>query len=105
MSRMSDFLVFLSRAVVTGLAIAFLVVYFWPGLAERGAQHAQAPEPAPPAPASYADAVNRAAPAVVSIYTRALLPQSMDPDIDRRTCTACITTWGRASSSARTATF
>jgi S1-C subfamily serine protease len=85
MSRMSEILVFLSRAVVTGLAIAFLVVYFWPSLAERlDGRQAREPEPAPIAPASYADAVNRAAPAVVSIYTRALLPQSMDPDPQRR---------------------
>ena len=85
MSRMSEILVFLSRAVVTGLAIAFLVVYFWPSLAERlDGRQAREPEPAPIAPASYADAVNRAAPAVVSIYTRALLPQSMDPDLKRR---------------------
>jgi len=85
MSRMSDFLVFLSRAVVTGLAIAFLVVYFWPSLAGRlNGQQPAAPETPPAAPASYADAVNRAAPAVVSIYTRSLLPQSMDPDIQRR---------------------
>jgi serine peptidase DegS len=85
MSRIADFLVFLSRAVVTGLALAFLVVYFWPSLAERlnGKQDPVA-EPGPAATASYADAVNRAAPAVVSIYTQSLMPQSMDPDIQRR---------------------
>jgi serine peptidase DegS len=85
MSRTSDFLLFLSRAVVTGLALAFLIVYFWPTMAER----LQRQEPAgvePPATttASYADAVNRAAPAVVSIYTRALMPQSSNPDPERR---------------------
>ncbi len=85
MSKMSDLLVFLSRAVVTGLAIAFLVVYFWPSEAERlNGQPAQGAGPGPAAPVSYADAVNRAAPAVVSIYTRSLLPQSMDPDPERR---------------------
>ena len=64
MSRISAFFVFLSRAVVTGLAIAFLVVYFWPSLAERlNGEQEPAPEPGPAATASYADAVNRAAPA------------------------------------------
>jgi serine protease DegS len=85
MSKASDFLLFLSRAVVTGLAIAFLVIYLWPAMAER-VQRPQ-PEEAPtaaPAPASYADAVNRAAPSVVSIYTRALLPQSADPNPENR---------------------
>jgi len=85
MSKATDFLLFLSRAVVAGLAIAFLVIYFWPAMAER-VQRPQpaAPSPAAPAPASYADAVNRAAPAVVSIYTRSLLPQSADPNPENR---------------------
>jgi serine peptidase DegS len=85
MSKTSEMLIFLSRAVVTGLAIAFLVIYFWPSLAERLQQPTPEGQALPPtAPASYADAVNRAAPAVVSIYTRSLLPQSTDPDPDRR---------------------
>lgn len=85
MRKAADILLFLSRAVIVGLAIAFLVVYFLPSLAERGQPAPPEPEPAPPAaPESYADAVNRAAPAVVSIYTRALLPQSADPDPARR---------------------
>jgi serine protease DegS len=85
MSRTSAFLLFLSRAVVTGLAIAFLVVYFWPAMAERlQRQESASTTPPPAAPASYADAVNRAAPAVVSIYTRALMPQSSHPDPEKR---------------------
>jgi len=83
MSKTADLLLFLSRAVVTGLAIAFLVIYFWPSMAER-LHEADPQEPQPAAPASYADAVNRAAPAVVSIYTQALLPQSSDPDPEAR---------------------
>ncbi len=79
MSKAAETLLFLSRAVVTGLAIAFLVIYFWPSMAER-LQKADPEEPPPAAPASYADAVNRAAPAVVSIYTQALLPQSRELD-------------------------
>jgi serine protease DegS len=79
------FLGFLVRAVVVGLAVAFLVVWWNPTL--LGA-HTAAPVPAPPpapvgnapaaasaapAPAvvmqSFADSVARAAPAVVNIYT------------------------------------
>jgi len=85
MSKASDFLLFLSRAVVAGLAVAFLVIYFWPSMAERIQRPGQEQAPAAaPAPASYADAVNRAAPAVVSIYTQALLPQATDPDPEIR---------------------
>jgi len=85
MSKTSDFLLFLSRAVVTGLAIAFLVIYFWPAVTERVQQTQPVDSPpSPPAPASYADAVNRAAPAVVSIYTRSLMPQSTDPNPENR---------------------
>lgn len=85
MQKVSEILAFLTRAIVAGLAVAFVVVYFWPSLTQRPAE--QAPPATPPLPAgpvSYADAVNRAAPAVVSIYTRALLPQSTDPDPSRR---------------------
>jgi serine peptidase DegS len=84
MSKTSEFLLFLSRAVVAGLAIAFLVIYFWPAMAQRLQQSEPDSTVPPPAAASYADAVNRAAPAVVSIYTRALLPQSADPNPERR---------------------
>jgi Do/DeqQ family serine protease len=72
---------FLVRAVVVGLATAFLIVWWKPALLD--ATHPQPPAPAPekkaiitelrtPAPivvASFADAVARAAPAVVNIYT------------------------------------
>src|ERR1700691_1757754 len=64
---------FLFRAVVVGLAIAFLLVWWRPAL--LGAAPARAPIAAPVsgrAPVvmrSFADAVARAAPAVVNIYT------------------------------------
>jgi len=68
---------FLIRAVVVGLAAAFLVVWWKPALL---GQHAvppssalQSPPPSPLRPPagmqSFADAVARAAPAVVNIYT------------------------------------
>jgi serine peptidase DegS len=71
---------FIFQAAIAGLALAFIVIFFWPSLVER---LNSTPEPAvleqPAAPFSYAEAVNRAAPAVVSIYTQSLMPQSMDP--------------------------
>jgi serine protease DegS len=67
------------RAVVVGLAAAFLVVWWKPALLGRAAIPAQTAQTAPTAPAaaprptavmhSFADAVARAAPAVVNIYT------------------------------------
>jgi serine protease DegS len=72
---------FLLRAVVVGLAAAFLVVWWKPALLGKTAipiqtaqtQAAQAASAAPPRPTavmhSFADAVARAAPAVVNIYT------------------------------------
>jgi len=85
MSKISELTLFLSRAIVAGLAIAFLVIYFWPTMTERLQRAApEGPAATLPAPASYADAVNRAAPAVVSIYTRSLVPQAADPDPERR---------------------
>jgi len=79
MSQVSRLLDFVARATITGLALAFVLVYLWPSLAERLAGDEQPlPEPVAPAPASYADAVNRTAPAVVSIYTRSFQPHPVD---------------------------
>ena len=64
---------FILRASIGGLAIAFLVIYLWPSLSERigRSTHPDASAvKAPTTPFSYAEAVNRAAPAVVSIHTR-----------------------------------
>ena len=70
---------FLLRAVVVGLAAAFLVVWWKPALLGKTAIPAQTAPTAQTAPAapprptavmhSFADAVARAAPAVVNIYT------------------------------------
>jgi serine peptidase DegS len=74
MSKAADFLVFLVRSVTAGLAIAFLVIYLLPQVTERWRQApVEGTEmPVAAAPHSYAEAVNRAAPAVVSIYTRSV---------------------------------
>jgi serine protease DegQ len=79
MSRMLRPLLFLLQFAVVGLAAAFLIGLAWPGagqhLRETLGFHAPAPAvvEAPASgngtgPASYADAVARAAPAVVNIY-------------------------------------
>jgi serine peptidase DegS len=85
MSQVSAVLGFAVRAAVAGLALAFVLVYLWPSLAERLAGGDDPlPELPPSAPTSYADAVNRTAPAVVSIYTRSLQPQAVDNDTQQR---------------------
>jgi serine protease DegQ len=79
-------ILFVLQFVVAGLAAAFLITLVWPGAGARlreqaaGQTQAQAPAPAstsadskqvapaPVGPASYADAVARATPAVVNIY-------------------------------------
>ncbi len=101
-------LVFLSGAVIGGLALAFLVVYFRPELLVRtrsvaapeptlaaapavnlppagAAPAAVDAEPADPRPAvvaerSFALAVHRAAPAVVNIYTARVVTEQVQPN-------------------------
>jgi serine protease DegS len=64
---------FLLRAVVVGLAAAFLVVWWQPaflGVSAAKAQRTDSPAPrAPVVMQSFADSVARAAPAVVNVYT------------------------------------
>ena len=70
---------FLIRAVVVGLAAAFLVVWWKPSLLGKNTLPVHTPIPVPSTPPSplrptvvmqsFADAVARAAPAVVNIYT------------------------------------
>jgi serine peptidase DegS len=85
MAKSFNVIGFLVRAIVAGLAIAFVVIYLWPSLADRLNQPQEPAASLPAAPVSYAEAVNRAAPAVVSIYTQTLQPQSMDTDLTPRT--------------------
>jgi serine protease DegQ len=87
MRKTAELIGFVFQALIAGLAIAFIIIYFWPALARHpGTAPGQDQPPArqttaaAPAPASYADAVNRAAPAVVSIYTSSLDPQPVSPE-------------------------
>jgi serine peptidase DegS len=88
-------LTFILGSVIGGLALAFLIVALRPDLI-RGAPGpapllAPAPTPAaaatpagaPPAPArvSYAAAVERAAPAVVNVYTKRLVTERLAPSL------------------------
>ena len=91
--RLGSALIFVTGSVVGGLALAFLIVALRPDLI-RGASRSAAPvaPPAPvapvapqtvPAPArvSYADAVQRAAPAVVNVYTARLVTERIAPSL------------------------
>ena len=77
---------FVTRSVIAGLALAFVIVYLWHGVSERFSRQAETPVnlPAiPVAPVSYADAVDRAAPSVVSIYTRTVELQQVSPRLQK----------------------
>lgn len=63
---------FLLQATVLGLAIAFVLVWFRPEFLPL-----ETAEDGFPATGSYADAVNRTAPSVVSIYTRTMVSEPM----------------------------
>lgn len=73
MPVLNKFLAFLARAIIAGLALAFVIIYLWPAVMKGRDESPENGLTEPSAPASYADAVNRAAPAVVSIYTRAFV--------------------------------
>jgi len=78
---------FLIRAVVVGLAAAFLVVWWKPALLGKTVTPAQVPAASRRAPVvmeSFADAVAKAAPAVVNIYTaRVVTERTQGPSIEQ----------------------
>ena len=110
---------FLLRAVIVGLAIAFLVVWWKPsllravtlpyaagptppGVVSSGAGipgAAVSGAPARPAVLTFADAVARAAPAVVNIYTARLITERAQTPPR----TSCSATTGRATANASNA--
>ncbi len=90
LNRLGRGFIFVAGSVVGGLALAFLVVAMRPDLIRE----APGPAPAPPAPAavpttsaappahvSYAGAVERAAPAVVNVYTARLVTERVAPSL------------------------
>jgi serine protease DegS len=77
--------VFVAQAIMVGLALAFLITLFWPGLIQRGGSLVEVRETADVPAArsggavSYAAAVERAAPAVVSINTAKVVAVQPNP--------------------------
>jgi serine protease DegS len=90
LERLSRGLTFIAGSVVGGLALAFVIVAMRPDLIRGNTSSKPVPAAAPfvaesaPAaratePVSYAAAVQRAAPAVVNIYTARLVTERIDP--------------------------
>ncbi|RFF28953.1 MULTISPECIES: S1C family serine protease [unclassified Wenzhouxiangella] len=71
MTRIIHFAV---QFVIIGLAVAFLLVWLRPELLPAGRQQAASPA------TSYADAVNRTARSVVSVYTRTMVTEPLGPE-------------------------
>ena len=82
---------FVIRSVVAGLAIAFVILYLWPEISARISQQATVGVAVPSAPASYADAVDRTAPSVVSIYTKTVERQQVSPRLQKILGTSYVT--------------
>jgi serine protease DegS len=88
LGRLGSALIFVMGSVVGGLALAFLIVALRPDLI-RGSTRtpppvaAAVPPQTVPAPVrvSYADAVQRAAPAVVNVYTARLVTERIAPSL------------------------
>ena len=74
---------FLIRSVIAGLALAFVILYFWPAITARLQPPVEPIVSTPAAPVSYADAVDRTAPSVVSIYTRTVELQQVSPRMQK----------------------
>jgi len=74
---------FLINSVVAGLALAFIIMYLWPDVGERFTRQTQSRGVTATAPVSYADAVDRTAPSVVSLYTRTVEVQQVSPRLQR----------------------
>ena len=74
---------FLLRSVIAGLALAFVILYFWPTITARLQPPVESIISTPAAPVSYADAVDRTAPSVVSIYTRTISLEPVSPRMQK----------------------
>ena len=74
---------FFIRSVIAGLALAFIILYLWPNVSERFNHQPAALTGLPAAPVSYADAVDRTAPSVVSIYTTSVELQQVSPRLQK----------------------
>jgi len=74
---------FLLHSVIAGLALAFVILYLWPNVSKR--LHPQSSNVNLPAaaPVSYANAVDRAAPSVVSVYTKTVELRQVSPRLQK----------------------
>jgi serine protease DegQ len=84
MKHAAGTLLFIARFAVLGLALAFVVSFFWPGSGEHlrerfgipvDTQPVAAPRQVGNGPVSYADAVAAAAPSVVNIYSNKIVTE------------------------------
>lgn len=88
MKHAAGTIAFIARFVILGLALAFVLSLVWPGVGDRlrsaaGLPHnapaspaaSQAAAPRASGPASYADAVSKAAPSVVNIYANKMVTE------------------------------
>jgi serine peptidase DegS len=80
---LGSLIAFVARSVIAGLALAFVILFLWPSVSERFARPIESATEPPAAPASYADAVDRTAPSVVSIYTKSVELQQVSPRLQR----------------------
>ena len=87
--RLPPVLSYLAQAIVLGLAIAFLVTYFWPEIARHEGPTVEIHQAAPAAvkrpangPSSYAAAVDKASSAVVNINTAKVVTVRPHPFFD-----------------------
>ncbi len=90
MKQLTNLINFLFKFAVVGLALAFLLLNVWPGAIpglnhDRNAAENTDTVAVDSPRASYAGAVNRAAPSVVSIYTETTVVQQLNPSIQRIT--------------------
>lgn len=79
---LSSTLGFLLRSIIAGLALAFVILYLWPSIVDRF-NPVETETVGPIAQVSYADAVDRTAPSVVSIYTRTVEVAKATPQMRR----------------------
>ena len=83
MNKALSVTVFLLRSITAGLAVAFVLVFLVPSLRDRLLNGGEAGSHRNGLITSFADAVDRAAPSVVSIYTKSVELQEISPQLQR----------------------
>ena len=84
MNKLKSISGFLIQSVIAGLALAFVLLFLWPSLRDRIIPPVELPpETVISAAVSYADAVDRTAPSVVSIYTLRVEELEISPQLQK----------------------